>query len=169
MKRIALEKVKPEELPLVAAMAAVIWQDYYPPIIGQAQTDYMLEKIYDVKAMQDSIQEKGETYYWIMEGHDREGFVAVSPRHDGILSINKLYVLPGRHGKGIGSAVLPLIEDLYPWFRELQLTVNRKNVQAINFYFRNGFHIDRAEDFDIGSGFFMEDFVMKREFVQNAE
>lgn len=161
---ISLEKVKPEELPLVAAMAGVIWNDYYPPIIGQAQTDYMLEKMYDLKAMQDSIREKGETFYWIMDGTDREGFLSVSPQQDGVLFVHKLYVLPGRHGKGTGTAVLPILEDLYPWFREMQLTVNRKNVQAINFYFRNGFHIDRAEDFDIGGGFFMEDFVMKRRF-----
>jgi hypothetical protein len=40
------------------------------------------------------------------------------------------------------------------------LTVNRKNYKAINFYFKNGFTIKEIADFDIGNGFFMNDFIM---------
>jgi ribosomal protein S18 acetylase RimI-like enzyme len=46
----------------------------------------------------------------------------------------------------------------------MKLTVNRKNVQAINFYFSQGFRIDHAEDFDIGSGYVMNDFVMVKTY-----
>jgi ribosomal protein S18 acetylase RimI-like enzyme len=43
------------------------------------------------------------------------------------------------------------------------LTVNRQNFKAINFYFKNGFVIDEVADFEIGNGFVMNDFVMKKE------
>jgi ribosomal protein S18 acetylase RimI-like enzyme len=46
----------------------------------------------------------------------------------------------------------------------MRLQVNRKNVKAINFYFKNGFVIEDAKDFDIGSGYFMKDFVMIKKF-----
>ena len=43
---------------------------------------------------------------------------------------------------------------------KLRLTVNRQNFKSINFYFKNGFKIDHVEDFDIGNGYVMNDFVM---------
>jgi ribosomal protein S18 acetylase RimI-like enzyme len=44
--------------------------------------------------------------------------------------------------------------------KTIRLTVNRQNYKSINFYFKNGFKIERVEDFDIGSGFWMNDFIM---------
>jgi ribosomal protein S18 acetylase RimI-like enzyme len=44
--------------------------------------------------------------------------------------------------------------------RELRLQVNRQNVVAINFYFKAGFVIEKSADFDIGDGYFMNDFIM---------
>ena len=46
----------------------------------------------------------------------------------------------------------------------LRLTVNRQNYKSINFYFKNGFVIEKTADFDIGSGYFMNDFVMVYRF-----
>jgi ribosomal protein S18 acetylase RimI-like enzyme len=45
----------------------------------------------------------------------------------------------------------------------MRLQVNRQNYTAINFYFKLGFTIERVADFDIGHGFFMNDFVMLKQ------
>ena len=42
----------------------------------------------------------------------------------------------------------------------VRLTVNRQNFKSVNFYFKNGFTIERVADFDIGNGYVMNDFVM---------
>ena len=42
----------------------------------------------------------------------------------------------------------------------IRLQVNRMNYKAINFYFKHGFVIEKVADFDIGDGYFMNDFVM---------
>jgi RimJ/RimL family protein N-acetyltransferase len=42
----------------------------------------------------------------------------------------------------------------------IKLTVNRQNFKSINFYFKNGFKIEKVEDFDIGNGYWMNDFIM---------
>jgi len=44
----------------------------------------------------------------------------------------------------------------------LRLQVNRQNYKAVNFYFKMGFIIESVGDFDIGGGYFMNDFVMVR-------
>jgi len=45
----------------------------------------------------------------------------------------------------------------------LQLQVNRNNI-AVNFYKKHGFKIIAEEDFDIGNGYFMNDYVMELQF-----
>lgn len=45
----------------------------------------------------------------------------------------------------------------------LQLNVNRQN-PAQHFYKKLGFLVIKEEDIDIGSGFFMNDFVMEKNF-----
>ena len=44
--------------------------------------------------------------------------------------------------------------------QEIRLQVNRQNFKAINFYFKAGFKIEKVADFDIGDGYFMNDFIM---------
>jgi ribosomal protein S18 acetylase RimI-like enzyme len=44
--------------------------------------------------------------------------------------------------------------------KAMQLNVNRYN-KSVHFYEKQGFTIIRQEDIDIGSGYFMNDFVME--------
>ena len=41
----------------------------------------------------------------------------------------------------------------------MELNVNRNN-KALDFYYRMGMRKDRQGDFDIGNGFFMNDYIM---------
>jgi RimJ/RimL family protein N-acetyltransferase len=65
-----------------------------------------------------------------------------------------------QQGKGIGAEAFERLLEHYADAREIRLTVNRQNYKSINFYFKIGFRIERCADFDIGGGFFMNDFVM---------
>lgn len=62
--------------------------------------------------------------------------------------------------KNLGSLLLEAMLSSLPENIVIRLQVNRSNYKAINFYFKKGFVIERAEDFDIGNGYFMNDFVM---------
>jgi GNAT superfamily N-acetyltransferase len=74
-----------------------------------------------------------------------------------------LYIYSRKANAGAGTEVLhELINMTKP--RSLTLTVNRQNYKSINFYFKNGFKIKSVEDFDIGNGYQMNDFVMERRF-----
>jgi ribosomal protein S18 acetylase RimI-like enzyme len=64
--------------------------------------------------------------------------------------------------KGIGSTFLKHILEQIPDSESIELTVNRQNYKAINFYFKTGFIIKDVADFDIGEGYFMNDFIMIR-------
>jgi ribosomal protein S18 acetylase RimI-like enzyme len=72
-------------------------------------------------------------------------------------------VLPAKHRRGIGAGALHEVVKYYPKAQRMRLQVNRQNYTAINFYFKLGFTIERVADFDIGHGFFMNDFVMLKQ------
>lgn len=149
-----------KDLPQIAELAHKIWNDHYPAIIGQQQVDYMLDKFYS----QDSLKEQlanNQVFYMVEVDGQNTGFVSVS--HAAMteeLFIHKFYVLTGQQRSGLGSLVLRELENMHRLVSEVRLTVNRQNHKSINFYFKNGFTIEKVADFDIGNHYVMNDFVM---------
>ncbi|MGL5891889.1 MAG: GNAT family N-acetyltransferase [Bacteroidia bacterium] len=144
---------------LIAQLAAKIWQQHYPAIIGQKQVDYMLELLYSEEALRKQMGE-GQQFFIIYADNPLAGYISVSSKGDGHYFLHKFYIGQELQAKGLGKAVFAETTKLFPDLHRWALTVNRKNYKSINFYFRNGFIIDSVADFDIGEGYFMEDFVM---------
>lgn len=156
-----LKKAKEEDLSIIADLAKIIWNDHYIPIIGKTQVDYMLARIYNLESLKEQLNLKNQQFYLIRDEEKSIGFLSVSSENTGDYFLHKFYINQLEANKGIGTQVLSLIiEMLHP--KTLTLTVNRQNYKSINFYFKNGFKIERVEDFDIGNGFQMNDFVMKK-------
>ena len=158
-----LIKAKEPELNIIADLAKVIWNDHYVPIIGQTQVDYMLANIYNLDSLIEQLNVKKHEFYLIEKENKNIGFLSVSSLNKEDYFLHKFYINTSDSNGGVGTHVLNLmIQLLNP--KSLTLTVNRQNFKSINFYFKNGFKIESIEDFDIGNGFQMNDFVMKRSF-----
>ncbi|MBI3517772.1 MAG: GNAT family N-acetyltransferase [Bacteroidetes bacterium] len=150
-----------KELSTIAQLAHTIWNEHYVPIVGQQQVDYMLAKIYNHASLVEQLNEKKHVFYLIKNNQQNIGFVSVSATTAHDFFLHKFYIDQQKSNAGIGTQVLDLlIKEIGP--KSLTLTVNRQNFKSINFYFKNGFKIDRVEDFDIGNGYQMNDFVMVR-------
>ncbi len=159
---IELTLVQEEELPIVASLAAKIWQVHYPPIVGQEQVDYMLKRFYEFEALKKQHTE-GQDFYLINKDNRNIGFISVSQKGVSNFFIHKFYMVASEQAKGLGEIVFVLIKTLFR-SRErmtIELTVNRQNFKAINFYFKLGFRIKEVANFDIGDGYLMNDFVME--------
>lgn len=147
------------DLSFIADLAGKIWQETYVGNIGQAQVDYMLDLFYSEQVLSEKL-DQGHELYLIADGNRRVGYLHLEMRAEDYF-INKFYI--GNEGQraGTGSVVMKMIiSRLKPENKPLRLHVNRKNFKAINFYFKNGFVIERLGDFDIGNGYYMNDFVM---------
>lgn len=160
---VKLIKAKEKDLTLIADLAKIIWNEHYVAIIGQQQVDYMLDKIYNLESLKDQVHVKKHQFYLIESNQNNIGFVSISSENNQDFFIHKFYVLTQQSNRGIGSRVLDLIVAMFSP-KSLSLTVNRQNYKSINFYFKNGFKIERVADFDIGNGFVMNDFVMAKSF-----
>lgn len=154
-----LKKAESADANAIAALAERIWRVHYPPIIGAEQVEFMLTTMHTPAKVVEQM-EKGTTFSFIVNGEKVIGYIATSIPASGELFIHKFYIDPNQQGKGIGKKVFDEILELNPQTETIRLTVNRMNYKSINFYYKVGFVIEEVKDFDIGGGYFMNDFVM---------
>ena len=156
------------DLPALARLAEVIWREAYAGIISAAQIDYMLAKMYAVPKLQDEIQSQGIIYFRLLVQGEFTGFAALGPLDSPARwKLHKLYLLPSRHGQGLGTKLLQHCEHeaRSAGATELRLNVNKQNAKAIAAYQRNGFQIAESVRVEIGGGFVMDDFVMAKDLT----
>jgi ribosomal protein S18 acetylase RimI-like enzyme len=156
---IHLQKATNSDIPHIAAMASKIWKAYYPAIITHEQIDYMLDKFYSVSSMQEQMN-TGQDFYLIKLNNNSVGYLSITKQNDGEYFLNKFYIDLDQHRKNIGQTSFQNLLNELPEINTIRLTVNRSNYKSINFYFKLGFIIDEAKDFDIGNNYFMNDFIM---------
>ena len=159
--QIQFSKTTPQDIPLIRTLAARIWWEHYPDIISGQQITYMLDMMYSEESIARQMAD-GQNYTLIYADTDPVGYYAVSEKSYGYFFLHKFYIDTAKHRKGIGAAAFHhMLEHDCKGFKELRLQVNRRNIKAINFYVKHGFVIDHVQDFDIGGGYTMDDFVMK--------
>lgn len=163
---ITLRKSKEEDIEVIRDIAAATWPSTYMDIIGQAQIDYMLEKMYSKGELLKQLME-GHIFLIAEEGENQFGFAGYSiiGHEERVYKLHKLYVLPSAHGKGVGKI---LINEVFNQVKNaggsaLQLNVNKHN-KAKDFYLKGGFTIKESVKLDIGEGYFMDDYVMEYKF-----
>jgi GNAT superfamily N-acetyltransferase len=151
------------QFDVVAGLAHEIWYEYYVPLIGRAQVDYMVAKFQSSEAMQKQLRD-GYEYFMTERDGQPIGYCAVQPQTaDGSLFLSKLYLLRDARGGGTGRVCMEFIEQLARrrGLKLLWLTVNKGN-PAVNAYERLGFRIAANLVMDIGGGFVMDDYRMEK-------
>lgn len=143
----------------VRELAQKIWHDHYVNIIGLEQVEYMLKKMYDLGSLKKQ-QQEGHLFYLLEIENNPVGFISIKKESNNDWFLNKLYVDTQLQRSGLGAFAVSQIISLQK-MDSLRLQVNRQNYKAINFYFKMGFIIEQVADFDIGDGYFMNDFIMR--------
>lgn len=158
----SIRSVTPPDVPALCELARVIWQATYAGLISQAQIDYMLADRYAPDRLYAQLEDSDHAWRIAWWAGEKVGFAHA--RFDaGACKLDKLYIHPDYQRCGIGRALLAGIK-LFARNRaatRLWLQVNRGNATALKAYQRYGFIVTKARVFDIGGGFFMDDFVME--------
>lgn len=152
------------QIKKLAALAAEIWREYFPPIIGSAQVEYMLDKFQSEPAMRAQMEHKGYEYFRLLAGGQPVGYTGVRVDADGSLFLSKLYVHKDHRGHGYASAAMRFLCALCAdrGLGRIWLTVNRDNADTIAVYRHMGFEKVREQKADIGGGFYMDDFILQK-------
>ena len=158
-----------EERVKLADMAYEIWNEYWPPIIGQAQVDYMVANFQSLEAIERDIAEHNYEYWFItVEEDGAERVVGYTGGHvepeTNRFFISKIYLLAEERGHGFASKTIRFYEDLCieRGLGAMYLTVNKYNDLGVRAYLGKGFVTIDSVETDIGEGFIMDDFIMEK-------
>ncbi len=148
---------------LIEELATTIWREHYPSIISIEQIDYMLTKFNSVEAIVSQINE-GYQFYYMTFNNVSVGYMSIK-KEDDFLFLGKLYVKREFRGKGIGKTTLQFIdvEAKRNHLKFIQLKVNKYNTKSISAYKKLGFKNVKTSVTDIGGGFIMDDYELKKE------
>jgi GNAT superfamily N-acetyltransferase len=150
------------DLKIIHDLAHQIWPITYKEIISGDQIAYMLNWMYALDVLERNFKE-GQDFYIAFEGNRPLGFMALEYNYENesTVKLQKLYVLPTLHGKGIGRLLVNKAKEvsILKNYKQIVLNVNKQN-PACQFYLKQGFKVDREEILRIGEGFVMDDYIM---------
>jgi diamine N-acetyltransferase len=149
-----------DDAGVISQLGRKIWFDHYPGIISNEQIEFMLADRYSTGAILKGMRQ-GEQYYLAFgeNGPQAVALADIELKGDSYF-LHKFYVDVSQHRTGIGTQFFEYIMARIDYHRFIRLQVNRLNFKAVNFYFKMGFIIESTGDFDIGGGYYMNDFVM---------
>ena len=168
---------------IIRSVSERTWPSTYGHIISQEQIDFMLDWMYSDASLEKQMNTGSEFYIASIKKEDgiwdAVGFCSVSPddeeeeenisteKVEGAKAhkLNKLYVLPSAQGTGAGKVLLNKSIEIAKaaGSSSLFLQVNKLNT-AYTFYLKHGFIKEAKFKFDIGNGFYMDDYVMRLTF-----
>ena len=145
-----------------AALAREIWSEYYAPIIGLDQVEYMLDKFQSVEAISEQIATSDYWYFLIRDENRAVGYMGLQRRQE-TLFLSKLYLKKSARGRGLGRRAVDFVLEFagHHGLSTIHLTVNKRNALAIAAYQRAGFTRTGEIVIDIGGGYFMDDYVLE--------
>lgn len=161
--KVGIRKVQgKEDLRQVEDLAELIWKEHYTPIIGRQQVDYMLENFQSAAAMERQLEE-GMEYFLVESIGEPVGYLAFKQQGEELF-LSKIYLLATHRGKGLGRAGMGFVESTARdrGLGFVTLTVNKNNSGSIRAYESLGFVNEGPLETDIGGGFIMDDFLMRK-------
>jgi len=155
------------DIPLIRTLAEQIWPLNYAKIITPKQIKYMMNLMYSEKALKQQMQ-SGHQLIIVYNNSIPVGFASYSEVEISVYKLHKIYLLANQRGRGTGKFTMEqVIADIQPKGASvLRLNVNRHN-KAKSFYEKLGFTLVTEEKIDIGSGYFMDDFVLEKNILDS--
>ena len=153
-----------DDISTIGYLAYEVWPVTYKEILGPEQLAYMLQLFYSPQALEQQILKLKHQFIIAEIDLEEVGFASFSKVSPAIWKLHKLYVLPGLQGKGIGRALVDMLEEEVRTNNGAHLILNvNKNNKALHFYESLGFVIEKNELIDIGNGFVMDDYVLGKD------
>jgi ribosomal protein S18 acetylase RimI-like enzyme len=165
---IDIKRATLRDIPLIHRIAAEVWPVTYSHLMSEEQLDYMFDMMYSPVSLEQQMTVKGHNYFILFDNDIPQGYISVHIVDDTILYLEKIYVLPTAQGKGFGAMLLDRAEKFAALhsLNSIRLNVNRVNKSRF-FYERQGFKIISQRDVHIGQGYYMNDYIMEKELLNN--
>lgn len=159
-----IKKATEDDISLIRDLAEKTFPETYKDIITKEQIAFMMDWMYSPASLHQQMTQEGHIYYIAYDCNKAVGYVSIQPQGTNVYHLQKIYVLPFEQGHGYGKQlfqkVVDVVKSLHPQSGcRIELNVNRNN-KALYFYEKMGMYKASQGDFDIGNGFYMNDYIM---------
>lgn len=148
---------------LISRLGYKIFSETYEDILSEEQIEYMLEMMYSPYSIRRQMQ-NNNTFYIVYNDGEPCGYIAIERISTNSFHLQKLYLRSDMHGKNIGREMMNTVykhaQELSPDGATITLNVNREN-PTLDFYKKMGWQIIDKGDFELGCGFFANDYIME--------
>ena len=145
---------------LTARLAEGIWSEHYEGMFEPGQIAYMLTNFLSEAAISRQIL-SGVVYKLAYFEDELVGYYAIE-RQKGRMLLREIYLQKPYRGHGLARAMLGDILAQSKGLDELYLYVNKQNADSIAAYERMGFTVTGEQRTDIGAGYHIEEYLMRR-------
>lgn len=161
-----LRKADVADCTLINKLAREVFPATYHDIISVDQIEFMMDWMYSPENIRKQMEEEGHMYFIAYEECEAAGYMSIQQQGEDLFHLQKIYVLPYFQKAHCGSFLfreaIKYIKSIHPTPCLLELNVNRNN-KALDFYQHMGMKKLREGDFEIGNGFYMNDYIMGME------
>ena len=143
----------PQDFAEIYQFMYPLWHETYGAILPKAQIDFLLDKFFSEKGLQE-YRSMGYEYFKLGE----DGVLVFIERENETY-MDKLYLRPSVRGKGYPTEAFAFMAKRG---KDLVLSANQANARAIRCYQKNGFVIEKAIDVELGNGMVNHDYILKK-------
>lgn len=151
-----------DDIDRILDLANRIWKPAFRDMLPADRLDYLFDYMYNRERILKQLTSADHRFYLLCLGAVDAGYAQLI-FFDDYVKLEKLYIDQKEQGKKLGyfclTELLRIAKDA--GFHEMRLQVNRGNAKAIAFYLKFGFYILESQDFEVGNGHVMDDYVMK--------
>jgi RimJ/RimL family protein N-acetyltransferase len=160
-----LEPLTEADFDDIADLAAAIWRPYYSKMVSMGMIDYMLKARYTHENLRAYLNSSDRWFELLRVDDVLAGYCSYSlTPNSGEMKLEQLYLLESFRGKGLGRLMIRRV-DTVARVKNLQsiiLQVNKQNADSISIYRKAEFQVRESAIFDIGNGYFMDDYIMQK-------
>lgn len=165
MEIVAYPIITDEDIETLRIINEDVQMGHFPPIIGEAQTRYMLDTLFTHERIRKNMAD-GEKFFILdaMPGHKEAGYFSyILKPGESKIKLSRVFVKEAARGLGLFNHAFNHIARAGSenGAHAMYLTVNRNNAPAIAAYEAKGFVKTGEARFDIGGGFVMDDFIFE--------
>jgi ribosomal protein S18 acetylase RimI-like enzyme len=160
-----LKALTEDDFKAVASLGTTIWRSHYSKIVSMAQIDYMLAERCAPEHLRSYLDSEIRWFEILWVGEKPVGYCSYSlDSNYSEMKLEQIYLLEEYRGKGLGGLMIRHVEAeaRKKNIRLLMLQVNKHNKVSIAIYRKAGFQVREEAIFDIGNGYFMDDYVMEK-------
>ena len=145
---ITVQPAEVDEVHEIKQVLSETWIDTYGPFLPVEVIQKVTSLWHSPETLAAEIENERVFFHVAKDEHGAiVGLLTAGRPTDDIISIGRLYVLPGSQRQGIGGMLLNACVAAFPGVRTLRLEVEAQNQKGMAFYRKQGFReISRKEE-----------------------